>query len=241
MKSFFRTQPSASIICCAVSLVLLGTQTTPAEIVVQVYPEIHYLPTDQIRSESGLGMTRWQQAVQQLPATRSPSAFPGQRPTSLPRRQLKIAYVYVAVPSPSHTAGQGSNAQTGAITSESQADATRHELWHIEVARAAAIKANELETRLISMLPSRNLQSDAQSQTEILTRIEQTVARRYHALRDKYNAKLHTISSACVIHGVWRDNPSDELGPAVGALLAQLRSEPIEEEEPKIAHASPGI
>jgi hypothetical protein len=148
-------------------------------------------------------------------------------------RQLKIAYICIATTSESHTAGKGTDAQTGAITTESQADAARHELWHIEIARAAAAKANELEAKLIAQVGSGASEGQCGLETsgsEIMSGIDRAVMRRYHQLREKYNLKLHEISSASVRDGVWRDNPSDQISAGVSQLLAELRSEPVEEE-----------
>lgn len=241
MKIFIRNA-GAALVSGAVFLAFLGTSPAPAEIVVQLYPTIQHLPAHQILSESGLGMTRWLQSVQQLPSPPAGATPPGQRARPVPRRQLKIAYVYVAAPTESHTAGLGKASQSGAITAESQSDATRHEMWHIEVARAAAAKANELEANLIALLPTRTAQSEpawANEQSALMRQIEQAVTLRYQALKDRYNRKLHAVSSATVVQGIWRDNQDPGITGAVDALLAQLRAEPAEETEPRIADASP--
>jgi hypothetical protein len=223
------------------ALILLGAAPAWAEIVVQVFPKTQYLPADQILSESGLGMTRWVQTVQWLPNGGKPVAISGKVLGNPCNRHIKIAYIYVAATDGSHTAGQGSGSQCGAITAESQADAARHELWHVEIARAAAAKANELEAKLIALAFSEQAAASCESQnaaSEIMARIDQAVTRRYHGLRQTYNAKLDAISSAAVVDGVWRDNQPGQTAEAVSELLAELRAEPSEEEV-KVAENSP--
>ncbi len=217
---------------------LAGMGSVQAEIVIQVYPKIQHLPAEQILSESGIGMTRWGQALQRLPNQRKLLTIPGQPAAAQRTRHLKIAYLYVAATSASHTAGRGDNTQTGAITADTQADAARHELWHIEVARAAAAKANELETKLLAVaFPGSGSGSSAapchlqmKDDADTMSRIDQAVLKRFQALKEKYNTKLHAISFAGVVNGVWRDNPAEDTSSQVLALLADLNAEPIEEE-----------
>lgn len=196
----------------AAAMILLGTGGTQAEIVVQVYPKVQYRPASQIQSESGLGMTQWAQGFQLIPQQISTIAT-SSRPSSGFRcnRRLKIAYISIANTEGAHTAGKWPFSQSGAITSESQADAKRHELWHIEVARGAAAKANELEAILIALSVREWTHSECDSSSTRVAataRIEALVLSRYNQLREKYNAKLHEISSAGVVNGVWRDNQS---------------------------------
>jgi len=215
------------------AVLLLGTGSASAEIVVQVYAKVQYRPADQILSESGLGMTQWAQAFQRMPHQISTSTT-ASGPSSGFRcnRRLKIAYVSIALPEASHTAGKWPYTQTGAITSASQADAKRHEDWHIEIARGAAAKANELEAILIALSLSQWNRSACDSENTRVAataRIERLVLDRYNQLRQKYNAKLHEISHAGVVNGVWRDYQTEETPAAVTSLLAELHAEPPHE------------